>query len=144
MSNQDQGCHSHACSYVCVIWWLFYMFRRATLASGWRALSQVECDGWTMQNVWGRWTRLKMYLYHNIVVRSCNDCRGNATMLSLCIVIDLHVAFSWVKPSSFALETQGCLFALLSKRQIRVISTAVYNPEVLTSSCYVSGIVVRF
>jgi hypothetical protein len=96
------------------------MLRRASLTSAWRVLNQIGCMG-----------KMNKIGSVRIVVRSRNDCHGSATILSL-FIIDLHVAFSSVKPSSFAMETQEKVrFALLSKRQIRVISTAVNSPEVL-------------
>jgi hypothetical protein len=58
-------------------------------------------------------------------------CKGNATILSLRTVVDLHVAVNTIKPLSTALETlEWVPFALLSA--YKIFSIAVSNINVLS------------
>ena len=64
-------------------------------------------------------------------------------MHSLCIVVDLHVAFNNIKPFCVAMETQEWVkFLLLSS--YKIFRTSVYSINILTSSCKASEIVVLF
>ena len=80
---------------------------------------------------------------HNIVARSRNHCcYGNAKMRSVCIVVDLHVSVTSMKPFSVAMEKQQWVpFALLSS--YKIFRTALNIINVLTSSRSVSDIFVR-
>jgi len=60
-------------------------------------------------------THTTIQLYSKIEVHSRNRCHVNATMRSLCIAVDLHVAVNSIKPLKVAMATQEWVpFGLLS------------------------------
>ena len=69
----------------------------------------------------------------NVACSRNHCCHGNVTKLSLCIVVDLEVAVSSIKPLSVAKETQECTaFPLLSSH--KTFRATVNNINVLRYS----------
>jgi len=82
------------------------------------------------------------------LTENCGDfgshsCRRNATILSLCIIVDINVAVNNIKLFSIVTETQQWL-PLASLSSYKMSSNAVNNTKTLRSSSEVPDIVVHF
>jgi hypothetical protein len=80
----------------------------------------------------------------NNMARSHNHCcHVKAKMCSLFVVVELYVPVNDIKKLNFAMEMQEWVpFALLSL--YKIFRTAVNSINILTSSCKVLGVFVRF